>query len=171
MLDDMARAQLADLMDSVQSGVRAIVRAQQEQARLTATGHSAGRRVQVTVNAHGVVIETRFGADIAELSHPEIAAAVTAAAQDAAAQVRSRSEELMAALRPQHARMPKLSEFLPGMPDVQDMLPVPPEVSTAPPGARERTAEQEPAPEFHDVQRWEHGKASRTGADVHDSSW
>lgn len=171
MVDDMARAQLADLMDSVQSGLASIVRAQREQARLTATAHAGGRRVHVTVNANGVVIETRFGAGIDELSYDEIAAAVTAAAQDAAAQVQRRTRELMDGLRPQHARMPKLSEFIPGMPDVQDMVPVAPEVSTAPPGARERDEPADPSPEFHDVEQWEHGRERRAGADVHDSSW
>lgn len=171
MVDDIAKAQLADLMDSVRSGVREIARVQRERARLTATGHGAGRRVEVTVDADGAVIETRLAPEADELSRQELAAAVTAAAQDAAAQVRRRSRELMAALEPQHARMPKLSEFVPGMPDVQDLVPQPPEPPTTPPRERDSATGRDRAPAFTEVVPWEHGTRARGGADVHDPGW
>ncbi|RBO88930.1 YbaB/EbfC family nucleoid-associated protein [Nocardia puris] len=170
MAERMAKAQLADLMDTVRSGLDSIVRAQREQARLTATAYAGGRRVRVTVNANGEVIETRFAPDVGELTHDEVAAAVTAAAQDAAAQVRGRTREIMDSLHAQHARMPKLSDFVPGIPDVQDMVPTPPDVPTSPPGAADRAADIAPGPEFHDVEQWDH---TRPPADtgVHESGW
>ncbi|MBB5912858.1 DNA-binding protein YbaB [Nocardia transvalensis] len=148
MVDDVTTAQFADLMESLREGVEAIARVQRQQAQLTATASAAGKRVTVMVNAKGVVIQTRFGPDIEDLTYAEIAAAVTSAAQDAAGQVFQRTRELVEGLRQEQSRLPNFSDFLPGMPDVEAMLPEPPEVSTAPPGQRPEQVEdsaEEPA--------------------------
>lgn len=176
MTIEASRAQLADLMDVVRSGMKSIAQAQRRQAELTATASAAGRRVTVVVNANCVVIETRFSDDIDDLSYAEIAAAVTAATQRAADEIQRRTGELMGSLKTEQARMPRLSEFVAGIPDVAEMLPTPPPVSTAPPNARRKIAAEtdEPADgamEFANVEQWNHGTAPQERSGVHDSSW
>ncbi|KZM69174.1 hypothetical protein AWN90_15775 [Nocardia terpenica] len=168
----MAKAQAADIMDMVRAGIENIARAQQEQVRLTATATAARNRVCVTVNAQGTVIETRFSGDIEDLTYPEIARAVTQAAQDAAAQVQRRTREIFEDVRKDQERMPRLSEFLPGMPDVRDMMPEAPEVSTAPP----RSADRDEPPvdgsmRFDNVEEWDHGKSTASTPFSVDRPW
>ncbi|MCX4093043.1 YbaB/EbfC family nucleoid-associated protein [Nocardia sp. alder85J] len=170
MSNEMAKARLADLMDTVRTGIESIARTQQEQARLTATATAAGKRVTVTVNAQGVVVEVRFSDDVADLTYPEIARAVTAATQTAAAEVQRRTREMLDRLRADQSQMPRLSEFLGGIPDVLDLMPSPPEVSTAPPKAHARTETGDGSTTFADVERWEHGSDSATSP-VADKSW
>ncbi|ATL65745.1 YbaB/EbfC family nucleoid-associated protein [Nocardia terpenica] len=172
MTNEMAKAQAADIMDMVRAGIDNIARAQREQARLVASATAARGRVTVTVNAQGVVIETRFSSDIEDLGYAEIARAVTQAAQDAAAQVRKRTREIFEDVRKDQERMPRLSEFLPGMPDVRDMMPEPPEVSTAPP----RSAERDEAPadgsmRFTDVEQWDHDKPTAPAPFAAERPW
>lgn len=172
MANEAEKALLADLMASVQAGMAEIERAQREQAEFTATAFAAGKRVCVVVNANGVVVETKFGPGIEDLTYPEIARAFTAAAQNAATQVRRKTEEMIESLRRDQARLPRLSEFIPGMPDVQDMMPVPPEVSTEPPGARTEDVEPDDGSmEFTDVVPWNHGAESTTKSGVAESGW
>lgn len=136
MPNEMARARLADLVESVKSGMESIARAQQEQAQLTATATGAGRRITATVNAHGVLVDLKFADSIDELSPAELAKEIVATTQAAAIEVQRKTQEVLAALQSDTARIPRLSEFVPGIPDVHDMLPTPPPVSMAAPGAR-----------------------------------
>ncbi|QIS10169.1 YbaB/EbfC family DNA-binding protein [Nocardia arthritidis] len=62
---------------------------------LTATASVCDKRVTVTVNAEGVLIETRFGDDIGDLTYDEIAVAVPDAVRTAAREVTRKSRELM----------------------------------------------------------------------------
>ncbi|MFF2549627.1 YbaB/EbfC family nucleoid-associated protein [Nocardia sp. NPDC058058] len=153
MSNEMARARLADLVESVKTGMESIARAQQEQAKLTATGTAANRRVTATVNAHGVLVDLKFADSIDELSPAELAREVVVATQAAAVEVQRRTAEVLAGLQQDNARIPRLSEFIPGIPDVHDMLPTPPPVSMAPPGARaDEDDELPPAMIFTDVE-------------------
>ncbi|WP_227998538.1 YbaB/EbfC family nucleoid-associated protein [Nocardia australiensis] len=173
MVDDLTRAHFADLMEDLKASVEAVARAQREHAQLTATATAAGKRVTVVVNANGDVIQTRFSSDIEELTYPEIAAAMTKAAQDAAAQMRRRTREMIAGLKKDQARLPKLSEFLPGIPDLADLVPAAPEVSLAPPGAREGAqvaGKADGAMEFTDVVGLGR-KHSGSGPNVADGGW
>lgn len=103
------------------------------------------------------MIKTEFSDDIGDLLFSEIAAAVTQATQEAAAQVQQKSQEILAALQSEQARVPSLSEFFPVMPDIQAMVPTPPEVSMAPPDAAERkAADIDTAPQFDNVEEFEH---------------
>ncbi|MBH0777598.1 YbaB/EbfC family nucleoid-associated protein [Nocardia bovistercoris] len=178
MANEEEKALLADLMASVRAGIAEIERAQRKQATLTATASAAGKRVTVVVNANGVVIETRFGNGVEDLTYAELARACTSAAQDAAAQMRRKTEELVEGLRRDQSRLPRLSEFIPGMPDVQDMLPTPPEVSTAPPRGRAAAAgteavaeEADGAMKFTDVVPWNHGDGPAAKSGVAESGW
>ncbi|MFI9506331.1 YbaB/EbfC family nucleoid-associated protein [Nocardia sp. NPDC052566] len=140
MADDMTKARFLDAMESLQSSVKSMMDAQRKQAQMTGTATAAGKRVTVVVNARGVVIQTRFSPEVRDLTYEEIAAAVTTAAQDAAAQVERKTREIIASLQESDARLrlPKFSDIVPGMPEPEDLLPEPPEVSLAPPGARSR---------------------------------
>ncbi|QIS08993.1 YbaB/EbfC family nucleoid-associated protein [Nocardia arthritidis] len=171
MANEMAKARLAELMESVQAGIQEIQRMQREQVKLTASASAAGKRVTVVVNANGDVIETKFSSDIGDLTHAEIARAFTEAAQEAAAQVRTRTKEMVAEVARKNARVPRLSDFIDGMPDVRDMLPEPPEPSLEPPG-RQGVAfadDMGVTMEFANVEEWEHDSANRS--DVRDSGW
>ncbi|MFX0580593.1 YbaB/EbfC family nucleoid-associated protein [Nocardia nepalensis] len=142
-MDELTRAHFADLMEDLKASVESVQRAQREHALITATATAAGKRVTVVVNANGVVIQTKFSADIADLTYAEIATAITKAAQDAAAQIQRRTRAMITELKKDQARLPKLSEFLPGLPDLENLVPPPPEVSTAPPTARAAAPEPE----------------------------
>lgn len=157
MSNEAARARLADLMESVQAGMASITKAQQEQALLTATASSTDRRVTATVNAHGVLIELKLADSIDELSPAELARQVVAVTQAAAVQVQRKTQELLLGVQEQNARIPRLSEFVPGIPDVHDLLPTPPPVSMAAPGDRREDSDDEsPSPglTFADVVDW-----------------
>ncbi|MGW6724409.1 YbaB/EbfC family nucleoid-associated protein [Nocardia sp. NPDC055029] len=137
MANESARATMESALAGLQQQFKNITRVQEERAQLTASA-TVRKRVTVTVNADGTVIETKFSTDIGDLGYSEIAKAVTEAAQQAAAEVARRSQELLEPMRDQRARLPKLSELIAGMPDLQSEMPVLPEVSTAPPNSRER---------------------------------
>lgn len=155
MAHEAEKSRLSELFDFVQGGLASITRAQQERARLTATAHAASRRVTVTVNADGVLIDIAFSDEIDDLALPEIAQAIITATQDAAAQVQRKGQKILEAAQQDQARIPMLAEFMPDMPDIQSMMPTPPEVSTAPPGSPERptkTVEPDGTMKFTDVE-------------------
>lgn len=172
MSSDKGEAAAASILESFTAQMREIAEASQQRAQLMASGTAAGGRVTVTVNADGIVIATRFAADIGELTHDEIAKAVTTAAQRAAQDVAKQSRELLQPLRDRRATMPKLSELIEGMPDLQQAPLDPPAASLAPPNSRERLARfTEPAPQFSnavDYDDWDSGQRNRGATD---SSW
>lgn len=172
MANEAEKARLAELKDLVQGSFASIARAQRDRSQLTATAHAGGRRVTITVNADGVVIKTEFSDDIDDLTYSEIAAAVTAATQDAAGQVQRQAEQIMSALQQEQARIPTLSEFFPLMPDIQSMIPTPPQVSTTPPGSPDRTAvEPEAAMRFTNVEEFEHDPTIRERSSIAAPEW
>ncbi|MEV6069828.1 YbaB/EbfC family nucleoid-associated protein [Nocardia sp. NPDC052001] len=144
MSNERARNDLTDILEGFADQMRTITQLQRERAALTATASVRQKRVTVTVNADGTVIETKFSSSIEDLDYAEIAKAVTEAAQQAAAEVAKRGREVLAPVSQNRERLPKLSELVPGMPDLSRELrvPEPPVVSTAPPKAPERIAAQ-----------------------------
>ncbi|AYF79452.1 YbaB/EbfC family DNA-binding protein [Nocardia yunnanensis] len=153
--------------------MREIAEASQQRAQLMASGTAASGRVTVTVNADGIVIATRFSPDVAELTPEELAKAVTSAAQQAAQDVAKQSRELLQPLRDRRATMPKLSELIEGMPDLQRHAPLdPPAASLAPPNSRERLARfTEPAPQFSNAVDYDDWDSGRRNQGATDSSW
>ncbi|MEU4342152.1 YbaB/EbfC family nucleoid-associated protein [Nocardia sp. NPDC023852] len=150
MTNEASMARLADLLDTVQAGMKSIEKMQQQRALLTGVGTAANDRVKVTVNADGAVIETRLTGDIHKLTYDQIGDAVTSAAQDAIAEMRRKTAELMQPLQERNPLVPKLSELAPGAPDVFDLIPKPPEASLAPPDSPDRKAND---PTFTDVEQ------------------
>lgn len=139
MSNEKAKADLAEILEGFHDQMRTITRLQQERAALVASA-TVRKRVTVTVNADGTVIETRFGSGIEDLDYQEIAKAVTEAAQQAAAEVARKGREVMAPVSQNRDRLRKLKDLVPGMPDLSRELAVPdaPVVSTAPPKSPER---------------------------------
>lgn len=170
MTNEAMAARLAELKETMQASIASIQQAQQQWATFTATATAARKRVTVVVNAEGVVIKTRFTDDISDLTPSELANAVTAAAQEAALTMQRRTREMIDGLREQQRRLPKMSEFLPDMPDLTSMIPTRPTVSIKPPGARpaEETSEAMP---FTDGISWEDGTRSPSGPNVAESGW
>ncbi|MFF2087779.1 YbaB/EbfC family nucleoid-associated protein [Nocardia sp. NPDC058176] len=123
MSNERAKAEMADILEGVQEQMRTIARLQQERAEMMASA-TVRRQVTVTVNADNVVIETKFGPDIEDLTLAEIAKAVTEAAQQAAAEMARKTSQLLEPLNDQRARMPKLSDLVPGIPDISAPEPV-----------------------------------------------
>ncbi|MFE3956885.1 YbaB/EbfC family nucleoid-associated protein [Nocardia sp. NPDC059091] len=138
MTNEQAKADLAGLLDEFQVQMHAIADINRKRTELMASGTGGYKRVTVTVNADGVVIETKFSEDILDLEPYEIAKAVTEAAQAATAEMARKNEDLMAPLRDSRARIPKLSDLIVGLPATEDMVPEPLPISTAPPGSPER---------------------------------
>ncbi|WP_327143720.1 YbaB/EbfC family nucleoid-associated protein [Nocardia sp. NBC_01327] len=145
MSNEFAKANLADILEGFADQMQTITKLQRERAALTASATVRGKRVTVTVNADGTLIEVKFGSGIEDLEYPEIAKAVVEAAQQASAEVAQRGREVMAPVSKNRDRLPKLTDLIPGMPDLSRELavPEPPVVSTAPPKAPERTAAQQ----------------------------
>lgn len=137
MDNDRAKGDLADLLDTVNLHIRSIAEAQRQRVELTATATAAKGRVQITVNADGVVIETRFADDIDELDYDEIADAVTDATQEAAMEVARRANELIAPIQRTRSQLPSLSEMVAGLPDLKTRVPEPQRASFDPPSARD----------------------------------
>ncbi|MGX1806328.1 YbaB/EbfC family nucleoid-associated protein [Nocardia sp. NPDC055321] len=151
-------------MEEFSAQMRAIAEMSRKRAQLTAIGTASSGRVTITVNADMIVIATKFSSEIDELTHDEIAKAVTAASQNAATEMKRKAAELMAPLQDERAKMPKLSELFEGMPDLVDEAPLTLPASLAAPNSRERlAAEAEPAPEFDgalDYEDWQSGQSS-----------
>ncbi|MFI6870191.1 YbaB/EbfC family nucleoid-associated protein [Nocardia sp. NPDC050406] len=164
-------AKAAAIFEEFTQQMRAVAEASKRRARLTASGTASRGRVTVTVNADGVVIATRFSSDIEELTYDEIAKAVTAAAQQATAEVARLAAEVMRPVNDQRSRMPKLSELIEGLPDVEAHAPPIPAAPLSAPNSRERLEQQnEPEVVFTDSQDYEEWRSTgSTGAT--DRSW
>lgn len=157
---DRVDAELAAAYENFQQQLRTVAEIQQRRAQLTASASVQDKRITVTVNADGILIQTEFASDIDDLTFGEIADGMTQAVQQAAAEVARLGRTMMEPLIDRRARLPRLSELVPGM---SDLVPIPdPPVSTAPPNAPERrTAEQsESGWEFTDVEDYDHGRGS-----------
>ncbi|MGO4615055.1 YbaB/EbfC family nucleoid-associated protein [Nocardia sp. 2YAB30] len=165
MANEHLNSQLVDLLEGFQEQMGEINRIQQRTAAVVATGEAEQRRVTVFLNAEGTVIETRFADDIDDLGYEEIAAAVTAAAQAAKADLGRQLAEIQRPLLEQRARLPKLTDIVADMPDLGSHTPVIPKVSTAPPQSAERRVEEDPG--HPDTQPHD----GRRGSGYKDSAW
>ncbi|MEV0293206.1 YbaB/EbfC family nucleoid-associated protein [Nocardia sp. NPDC050710] len=167
MANERVRSEMADILDEVQDQFRMIAQVQQERAQIVGRGTARGRRVSVAVNAENTIIEVKFGSNIEDLSHAEIARAVTAAAQEASADAARQAQQLILPIQTRHARLPKLTDLIDGMPDLTDVIPQPPTVSLAPPDAAERQVSDGASVHYGDVEQL--GGDARRG--VTDAGW
>lgn len=164
--------------ESLQRQMGLIAEAQRQRVKLTASASVRDGRVTATVNADGLLIETVFADDIDELSYAEIAAAMTEATQQAAAEVAQKSAELVAPLREERARRPKLSEMIPGLADVEATMPVAPPVPTVvpdpgePEDAEDAEVAADPVFDFENVEEVDRAAGrGRNDPPVSGSTW
>ncbi|WP_280454930.1 YbaB/EbfC family nucleoid-associated protein [Nocardia brasiliensis] len=140
MTRDFSRGDVAGLMDEVQSQLRNIAQLQRQRTALVGKATVRGGRVTVSVNADGVVIDVKFGRNVEELEYADLARAVLQASQEAAADVMRQTQELMAPIQEDRARLPKLSDLVEGMPDVRSMMPTMDRAPQSKPDAPDRAA-------------------------------
>jgi DNA-binding protein YbaB len=153
MANEFAKAHMAEVMAAFDDQMALVADLQKRRTQLVASGTARGKRVTVTVNADGTVIETKFTADLSDLSYAELARAMTEAAQQAAAELARKRTELMRPLTEARARLPKLTEITEGMPDLTPRIPSAPEVSLAPPNSPKRLAAEGKLPATAEPQR------------------
>ncbi|WP_069161913.1 hypothetical protein [Nocardia altamirensis] len=122
MTNDWAKAEMSSMLGEFEQQLDMIGRIRRERAQIRGRASVRGRRVTVLVDVEGALLDTTFGAGIADLDYREIAKAVTEAAKLAAVDAARQARELMAPLLVQRARMPRLHEFVDGMPDLTDRL-------------------------------------------------
>jgi len=99
-----------------------------------------GGRVTVSVNADGVLIDVKFGRGVEELEYADLSRAILKAAQDATADVARQTQELMAPIQEERARLPKLSDLVEGMPDLSSLMPSAERAPQSKPDAPDRLA-------------------------------
>ncbi|MGY2060869.1 hypothetical protein ACW9HQ_38885 [Nocardia gipuzkoensis] len=80
--------------DAAEERAREIAALESRRKLLTATAMACENRITVTVNADGVLIETKFSADIGDLSYAEVAEALPIAVRVAAREVTRKSRAL-----------------------------------------------------------------------------
>ena len=110
-----------------------IAAVQRRQAALSATATVADGMVQVSVNARGIVIDTRIDHDyLDEYDVEDLGRHITDAARQAAATVQRRASALMEPLMRHRADLPPLSQIISGAADLLDFQADPPRESSAP---------------------------------------
>ncbi|WP_446224407.1 YbaB/EbfC family nucleoid-associated protein [Nocardia sp. IBHARD005] len=166
MANEHNKAELATAIDEFQQQMAVIADIQQRRAELVATGTALRKRVSVTVNGDGVVIETQLDLDLDDYTPSEIGKAVTEAAQTATAELGKKNAELMAPIQQRRDRMPKMSDLIEGLPDLTGSLPQPVTASITPPNAPERARTDEPTMEFDDVEQLEDLQSGQVNADT-----
>ncbi|MBA0047870.1 YbaB/EbfC family nucleoid-associated protein [Mycobacteroides sp. LB1] len=146
MVNERPGVDFTEIMAVAQEQLADIAVVQRQQAALTATAAVADGMVQVSVNARGVVVETKIDPEyLDEYDFEELGQDITYAAQLAAQDVNRRAAALMEPLLDRRAELPPLSEILHGAPDLHDFESRIPSVSTAPPDSPERLSlEREP---------------------------
>ncbi|MEU7145817.1 YbaB/EbfC family nucleoid-associated protein [Nocardia sp. NPDC046473] len=135
---DRLKSDVAQVLDDVGQLIAGMAGARQRLQALTASAETERGRVLVVVDASGAVTEVSFADDVDDLDYKQLARAVVAAAQQAAAQVKRRSDAIMAPLHAAQARLPQLSDLVVWMPR-QDGIPQPPPALLTPPGDRVAT--------------------------------
>ena len=123
MNNDAARHELVEALALVQEHLAELAIVEKKRAALTSTATAADGTVAVTVDARGVVSETTVDESyLGEYELADLGDFITAAAQEAAADVAMRSAELLAPLAERRARFPSLSDVVDGAPDIRDLV-------------------------------------------------
>lgn len=135
MVNERLQEDMATMLTGLTHQMRGIAEVQKKRALLTATATVCERRIEVTVNADGLLIETKFAEDITDLTMDEIAENITRAVQEAARMVNVKARELMNPLLEHRNSLPKLSEMLEGAPDLGGLLPQAPPTPTVAPSS------------------------------------
>jgi DNA-binding protein YbaB len=122
--NDGLRHEMTEVLALVQEQMADIAAMQKRQAEITAKATVADGMVEVTVDAHGHLVETIIDESyLDEHEFEELADHVTEAAQAAVREVSRRIAELMVPISERRKRFPSLSEFIDGAPDLRDLVP------------------------------------------------
>jgi DNA-binding protein YbaB len=122
--NDALRHEMTDVLALVREQMADIAVLQKKQAELIATGEAAHGLVEVTVNAHGQLLNTVIDESyLEEYEFDELADHVTEAAQAAVREASQRMSEMMVPISERRKRFPSLSEFVEGAPDLRDLVP------------------------------------------------
>lgn len=140
MVNERLREDMEVVLNGVREQLNQIAEIQRQRVELTATATACDGRVEVMVNADGLLIETTFADDAFDSTTKELAEAVTAAVQEAARKVARRADELMAPLIDQRNSLPALADVVAGVPNISDLIPIPPPTPTTPPAATTEAA-------------------------------
>ncbi|OHT77310.1 hypothetical protein BKG69_23260 [Mycobacteroides chelonae] len=148
-----------DIIARAQEQISEITELQKKQVALVASATVADGLVTVSVNAQGVVIETKIDRDyLDEFGLEDLNKHITEAAQTAARDVQSRAQELIAPAMDRRKAFPSFSEFFEGAPDISKLVNEMPKPSLAPPNASERlsldidpTADEDEDGHWHSV--------------------
>jgi DNA-binding protein YbaB len=122
--NDALRHEMTDVLALVQEQLADIAAVQRKQAELTASATAADGLVEVTVNAHGHLINTVIDETyLDEFEFEELSDHITEAAQAAAGDALRLVAEMMAPIRERRNELPALSEIMEGAPDLRDLTP------------------------------------------------
>lgn len=135
--NDRLKAEVAQVIDDVHQLISGLAEAKRLHEAVTASAAAERERIVVVVDVSGALTEVCFDDDIEELGYHQIARGVVQAAQRAAAEVKSRADEILSAQRAALLRLPKLSDLVDWMPEEQRLPSPPPALLTSP-------AEREP---------------------------
>ncbi len=134
--NDRLRTEVAQVIDDVHQLITGIAEAERLHQAVTASATAELERIVVVADVSGALTEVYFADDIEQLGYHKIARGVVQAAQRAAAQVKSKADEVLSAQRAALLRLPKLSDLVDWMPDEARLAPPPPALLT-PPAERE----------------------------------
>ncbi|MFI5780703.1 YbaB/EbfC family nucleoid-associated protein [Nocardia sp. NPDC051570] len=109
MVEDRARSS-ARTPEDVEEQQREIAALESRRKLLTATALACDKRIKVTVNADGLLIETKFSADIGDLSYAEVAEALPIAVRAAAREVTRKGRALMWPLLERDTEIPVMAK-------------------------------------------------------------
>lgn len=115
-------SEFAGAVTEFQNKMAQVAQVQDECAQLVATGWARRRAVRVTVNADGVAIDIKFGAGANELTHDELAAAVTEASQQAVRDVAAQVRKVVAPLTTDRVAAPGLADLLGAVDSLREQL-------------------------------------------------
>lgn len=154
--NDRLITDVTQFLDSFQSAMAQASDARRQRDALTASASVERGRITVVVNASGSIVQTLFSEDVDDLTYSQIARATVEAAQQAAAEVKRKSDALLAPLQAARARLPQLPDLFDGAPRLRDEITAPPTAPLTPPGERQAapaSAEFEGAVEYRPSRR------------------
>lgn len=158
-----------DLMEDIQSTLQSIARLQRDRTELIGKGSARRGRVTAMVNANNILVDLKFTKDIDDLTHAELSRAIVEATQAAVEDVTQKTKELMQPLQEQRARLPKIQDLVPGMPDLRASMPMAPTPSLSKPAADSIATGEDSPMVYNNVEVVEEHKSREAG--VTDSGW
>nr|WP_272918266.1 YbaB/EbfC family nucleoid-associated protein [Gordonia sp. SID5947] len=161
-------------MGNLNSMVSRISEAQHRALALTATATGLDGQITVSVNARGIVTEVLVDDALTQVTGKHLGEAITAAAQKAAAEVDEQLAEVWDPINQQQAAFPRskdafaglASDFLAGLPDIDDLLGSRPQPPLTPPGRR-RTEPDDQEVYFEDAEE----RPERPSNGFQDRAW